>query len=458
MNYWVIIAFLITMVVVLLSLIKFRLHPIVVMFCAAILMGLLSGMPIASLLDSISTGVGSTMASLGLVVAFGSVFGAALAASGATEELAKGLLRTVGVKNDLLALNLAGFIVSIPVYFASGYIMLSPLLNSLQELTQKKMKGYVAALFGGLLLAHCVVAPTPGPVAVAAQIGANLGWFIVYGILVGLPASLLCWAMGRFIYGKPSKEESEQIRARAQDILQNKELLAHDPSKPTALMALGLIMFPILLIVAGAVADMALPEGSILGLVLAFLGNNNVALFLGMMVSLVALRKYLIPGTAKSLYQCLEDSANTTGSMLLLLAVGGSFGQVIGTSGLGTVLVTVMSQMNMPIILLAFLLSLILRAAIGSGTVAMLTAVSVIGPVAIEMGYSPVIVGLAICMGSAGLTIPTDGAFWLPTRYNGLSIKECFSTLTVSHTLASLLGLGLLLVLNTFAQSLPGMF
>ena len=144
--------------------------------------------------------------------------------------------------------------------------------------------------------------------------------------------------------------------------------------------------------------------------------------------------------------------------MLLLLAVGGSFGQVIGTSGLGTVLVTVMSQMNMPIILLAFLLSLILRAAIGSGTVAMLTAVSVIGPVAIEMGYSPVIVGLAICMGSAGLTIPTDGAFWLPTRYNGLSIKECFSTLTVSHTLASLLGLGLLLVLNTFAQSLPGMF
>lgn len=117
--------------------------------------------------------------------------------------MAKGLLRTVGPKNDLLALNLAGFIVSIPVYFASGYIMLSPLVNSLQEYTKKSKRGYAAALFTGLLLTHCIVAPTPGPVAVASQIGANLGWFIVYGIVISITASLICgWQYGNFLVRK----------------------------------------------------------------------------------------------------------------------------------------------------------------------------------------------------------------------------------------------------------------
>ncbi len=458
MDYWVLIAFLITMVLVLISLIKLHIHPSLVMFCAALFMGLLSRMSVADLMNSISTGVGNTMASLGLVVAFGGIFGCVLAASGATEELAKGLLRTVGVKNDMLALNLAGFIVSIPVYFASGYIMLSPLMNSLQELTRKKMTGYATALFGGLLIAHCVVAPTPGPVAVATQIGANLGWFIVYGIAVGLPVSLLCWAMGRFLYGRASAEDRAEIKARTQDIINNKELLAHDPNKPTALTALLLILCPILLIVLGAVGSMVLPADSPVALVLAFVGNNNVALFIGMVVAMLVLRKYLVPATSKSLYDRLDADSNTIGSMLLLLAVGGCFGQVIGASGLGTTLVAVMSQLHMPVIFLAFLLAMVLRGAVGSATVAMLTSVSVFGPVAAQMGYSPVIIGLAICVGTFGLTLPTDGAFWLPQKFNGVSIKDCFSALTVSNMIGSFLGLGVILLLNCFVNTLPGMF
>lgn len=151
------------MVVLLLMLIKFKVSPAIGLFVSAIMMAVLCGIPTGELLGYLGTGFGNTMASLGLVILFGGIFGEMLASSGATEEMAKGLLRKFGQKNDLLALNLAGFIVAIPVYFASGYIMLSPLINSLRKLTNKKKSAYAASLFVGLLLTHCVVAPTAWP-------------------------------------------------------------------------------------------------------------------------------------------------------------------------------------------------------------------------------------------------------------------------------------------------------
>lgn len=138
----VLIAFIIVMTLLLIALIKFKISPGVGLFAAAILMGFLTFMPLPDILGNLGTGFGNTMKSIGIVILFGGIFGELLAISGATEEMAKGLLRTVGPKNDLLALNLAGFIVSIPVYFGSAYIMLSPLVNSLQELTKKK-QGYL---------------------------------------------------------------------------------------------------------------------------------------------------------------------------------------------------------------------------------------------------------------------------------------------------------------------------
>ena len=163
------IVFLVSMVFLLVVLIRFKWSASVGLVSATIMMGLLSGMKIAELTGAISGGFGSTMTSTGLVIIFGCIFGEMLGSSGALEEIAKFLLRKVGSKHDYLAINLLGYVVSIPVYFGSAYVMLSPLLNSLQKLTNKKMTGYVNALFVGLLLTHCIVAPTPGPVAGAAE-------------------------------------------------------------------------------------------------------------------------------------------------------------------------------------------------------------------------------------------------------------------------------------------------
>lgn len=455
----VLIAFLITMAILLVMLIKCKVSPGVSLFACAILMAVLCGLPLIDTLNYLTSGFGSIMTSIGLLILFGGIFGMMLGDSGGMEELAKGLLRTFGRKNDMLALNLAGFIVSIPVYFGSAYITLNPLVTSLQKLTRKKTSAYVAALFTGLLLTHCVVAPTPGPLAVAGQIGANVGWFIIYGLIVALPASLLCgWQYANILNKRMDEGEKREFHKEAAELLDNEELLKADPNKPSAALTLGLIVFPIVLIVINSICSVLLPADHILTVVFSFVGNNNVALFIAMLVTGFVLRKYLIPHVSSNLWSYIDKTSDSMGNILMVIGCGNCFGTILQKSGLGEALVDLLSRMNFPVIFLAFILAMVIRAAVGSATVAMLTTVSIVGPTAVALGMSPVTVGLAICVGTVGLTLPTDAAFWMPARYSNLTVKEAFIATTYPTTFASIAGFIVVLILNTFSGILPGMF
>ncbi len=455
----VLLAFVITMIVLLVVLIKCKVSPGVALFACAVLMALLCGMPLTDTLTTMTGGFGSIMTSIGLLILFGGIFGAMLGDSGGMEELAKGLLRTFGKKNDMLALNLAGFIVSIPVYFGSAYITFSPLVTSLQKLTKKKTSAYVAALFTGLLLTHCIVAPTPGPLAVAGQIGANVGWFIIYGIIVSLPASLLCgWQYANILNKKLTDADRKAGKAEAAEILNNDELIKADPNKPSAGLILALIALPIVLIIINSVCGVVLPADNFAAMFFAFVGNNNVALFIAMLVTGVVLHKYLVPSVSESVWKYIDKSSDSMGNILMVIGCGNCFGAVLQASGLGDALVDLLSRVNIPLVLLAFVLAMIIRAAVGSATVAMLTTVSIVGPTAVTLGLSPVIVGLAICAGTVGLTLPTDAAFWLPARYNDLSVSDAFTATTWSTTLAAVVAFAVILILNVFSGVLPGMF
>ena len=146
------------------------------------------------------------------------------------------------------------------------------------------------------------------------------------------------------------------------------------------------------------------------------------------------------------------------GNILMVIGCGNCFGTILQKSGLGEALVDLLSRMNFPVIFLAFILAMIIRAAVGSATVAMLTTVSIVGPTAVALGMSPVTVGLAICVGTVGLTLPTDAAFWMPARYSNLTVKEAFAATTYPTTFASIAGFIVVLILNTFSGVLPGMF
>lgn len=457
----VLLAFVITMAVLLFALIKLKVSPGVALFVCAIIMAILCGIPLNDTLGYLTTGFGNIMASIGLLILFGGIFGMMLGDSGGMEELAKGLLRKFGKKNDMLALNIAGFIISIPVYFGSAYITLSPLVTSLQKLTHKKTSAYVCALFTGLLLTHCIVAPTPGPLAVAGQIGANVGWFIIYGIIVALPASLLFgWQYANFLNRRGDKTaavEMEAAKAEAEAILNDKELLKADPTKPSADLTIGLIAFPIVLIIINSICSVVLADGNFVKTFFAFVGNNNVALFIAMLVTGFVLRKYLVPTVSKSVWAYVDKASDSMGNILMVIGCGNCFGMVLQKSGLGDALVNLFTQIHIPV-LLAFLLAMIIRAAVGSATVAMLTTVAIVGPPAVGMGFSSVIVGLAICVGTVGLTLPTDAAFWLPARYNDLEVKDAFTATTWPTTFASITGFLVVLLLQLCSGFLPGLF
>ena len=439
-------------VVLRLALIKFKVTPSVGLFAAAIIFGLMVGMPAADILNTLPAGFGNMMKSIGLLIVFGSIFGDILGESGATEELAKGMVRLFGKKNDLLALNLVGFILSIPIYFGCAYIMTAPLVNALQKISRKSMKGYVIAIFTGLMLTHSCVAPTPGPLAVAGQIGANIGWFIIWGIVVCLPASLLVgWLYANFVV---SREEKLAAKAAMQEIVEDEDLLAPDPNKPSALKAFLLIIFPIVLIVFASIFSLFVTEGPVYN-VINFIGNSNIALFIAMLLTGYTLHKYM---PKKTVMQFIDESANRTGNILLIVGAGGCFAAMLGATTMSNDLVAIMSATKMPIILLGFLLAFCIRAAVGSATAAMLTSVAIAGPVCVAAGMSPLVAGMSVCLGANAATFPTDVTFWFPSTYNGLNTKDCLMTTTVPCILSGLIGLAVLAILNAFAGVLPGMF
>lgn len=446
------VAFAIVFAILLVALIKFKVTPSVGLFAAAILFGIMVGMPISDILSKLPAGFGNMMTSIGLLIVFGSIFGDILGESGATEELAKGMVRLFGKKNDLLALNLVGFILSIPIYFGCAYIMTAPLVNALQKISKKSMKGYVIAIFTGLMLTHSCVAPTPGPLAVAGQVGANVGWFIIWGLVVCLPASLLVgWLYANLVV---SKEEKREARAAMKEIVEDDALLAPDPTKPSALTAFLLVIFPIVLIVFASVFALFTTEGPFYTFI-SFVGNSNVALFIAMLLTGYVLRKYL---PNKNVMKFIDDAANRTGNILLIVGAGGCFASMLGATTMSADLVEIMSATNMPMILLGFLLAFFIRAAVGSATAAMLTSAAIAGSVCVAAGMSPVIAGMSVCLGANAATFPTDVTFWFPSQYNGLNTKDCILTTTVPCILSGLVGLAVLAILNMFSGVLPGMY
>ncbi|MBR5474417.1 MAG: gluconate transporter, partial [Lachnospiraceae bacterium] len=259
------------------------------------------------------------------------------------------------------------------------------------------------------------------------------------------------WGYATFV---AKAEEKKQLHEDMQAILEDESLLAPDPNKPSALKALLLVLFPILLIVFASIYSMFSTEG-IAYTIISFIGNQNVALFLGMLVTGYALRDYL---PKRDVQAFIDKAANNTGGILLIVGAGGCFSAVLQATTLSTDLVAIMSAANMPMLLVGFLLACFVRAAVGTGTGAMLAAVAIVGPVCVQTGVSPVLAGLAICMGANAGTFPTDAVFWFPEKYNGLNSKDCIMTTTIPHIMASLIGLAILFILNGFAGSLPGLF
>lgn len=410
---------------------KFKLHPFLALIFAAIGFGLLSGMPFAEIVSSVNSGFGDIVGHIGLVIVIGCIIGTFLEESGGAYVMAQGIVRLAGKKRVPLAMLIVGCFISIPVYADSGFVILSPLNKAITKKAGVSLACTAIALSLGLTITHCLVPPTPGPVAATAILGADLGLVILIGLIVSVFVAaesyffVTRYASRTYIDPDPDGE----ITVEEDD--------AKD--KPSALRSFLPVVVPLVLIVFKSISDFpGAPFGEgVAASVLRFVGEPVVALIIGMILSFFLPKKFdreLLSTTG-----WVGKSLTSAAVIIMITAAGGSFGMILRNSGIADILGETLAGANVGI-WLPFIIAAALKSAQGSSTVAIVTTASLIAPMMEALGFvSPVGRALAVmslCSGAMVMSHVNDSFFWVVTQLSGMNVK----TGCKLHGIGTLLG------------------
>ena len=427
--------------------IRFKVNPFLSLIVTSIGTAFLVRMPAAEIGAAMAKGFGSTLSGIGIVIGLGIILGKILSEASATDQVASAMLRRVGDRNARFAVSFTGFLVSIPVFLDAAFVILMPLIRQISRRTGAPLVAMVCALSVAAITSHALVLPTPGPLAVAGNMGVNIGVFLLYALVVSIPAALAGgWFYGRFLGKQESPHDRNPADTGPAPAMEGEQW-------PPAFLSIFVLVFPILLILLGSILGLLLPTGSVAATVFSFLGDKNIALLLGVLLAALSLKKYI----KRNVGEVIVEAADSAGLILLITGAGGAFGSIINTSGIGSYLVETLANWNISILVLAFALSQILRAAQGSTTVALVTTSSIVGPMVASLGGSPALVGLAICAGGVGMSLPNDSGFWVISRFGGLSVPDTLKSWTIGGTIAGLTAFLAVLALSSISHLLPGL-
>ncbi|RJX41292.1 GntP family permease [Paenibacillus pinisoli] len=441
-----IVAFVIALAFLFLLIIKWKVEPFLALTVIAFGTAIAIGIPLKEVPGIVTSGFGNTLTGVGILIGLGVIFGQFLGASGAIEKIAEALLKIFGIKKSPAGLAVSGTIVSIPVFFDAAFVILSGLLKSLATRTGISIITFVTALGIGLITSHNMIAPTPGPMIVAENTGSDLGLFILYGLICAIPATLV----GGFLYGMfIGKRVKTEVKA--EDIEETKAEPGSRKEISTAL-SFGMLALPIVLILANTFSKMLFP-GTSIETFFGFIGDKNIALLISVLAAIIFLRPYI----ADNYNKLYSEAIATAGMIVLITGAGGAFGAVINHSGIGDYLITTMQSWSIPVLMLAFIFSQILRASLGSSTVALVTTSTIMGPLIADLGVSPILLGLAICAGGIGLSLPNDSGFWVVNRFGKLTVPQTLKVWTLGGFIAGLTALASVYVLSLFSGILPGL-
>lgn len=394
-----------------------RLDAFVALLTGAVVTGVVAGVPVTEVLEHITTGFGTTLAGIGIVIALGVMIGKVLEESGGADALAKTFVRLAGRGREDTALTATGSVVSVPVFCDSGFVILHPLARSLARRYGKPLVTMSLALGGGLAITHHLVPPTPGPLAAAGLLDADLGSVILAGLLFALPLFPVVVAYARYMGPRlEHRVDSSLVPGYTRDGRD----ITEEPADPGigAFRASFPLLLPLLLIVGNTVTGATL-EGSPLAEAFAFAGQPAVALLIGLAIAV-----YLLPprGTSRAtVVGWLTRAAGSAGLIVFITGAGGAFGEVLRESGVGDALADMVAAWPVPLFLLPFLVATFVRIAQGSGTVAIITAATLSAPLAADAGLNPTLAVLAACAGSFVFSYVNDSYFWVVTRFTGVS-------------------------------------
>ncbi len=428
---------------------RLKINAFIALLISSVFVGLASGMPVEGVLESIQNGMGGTLGFVATVVGLGAIFGQILEHSGGAEALARTMLRKFGHKNASWALTLTGFIVAIPVFFDVGFIILVPMVYALARDTGKSLLYYGIPLLTGLAVTHSFIPPTPGPIAVAEILGADLGWVILFGFIIGIPAAILAGPIfGNYI--------SKKIDARVPEYMELEQREEQEEGLPSFGAICAIISIPLILILCNTLTDALVGAGRIeeswVTALFTFIGHPFIALIIAVLMALYWLGTRR--GTSRSKLSDLSmEALKPAGVIILITGAGGVFKQVLIDSGVGRMLADGMADFGLPAIVLAYLIACAVRITQGSATVSMITAAGIMSPIIEQFSLTEphkALIALAIASGATILSHVNDSGFWLVNRYLGLSEKETLQSWTVMETIISVTGFVLALTLSFF--------
>ncbi|WP_251861679.1 gluconate:H+ symporter [Clostridium sp. Marseille-Q2269] len=433
---------------------KTKIHTFLALIIAAATTGLVGGMPANKIIDSISKGFGGTLGSIGIIIGFGVMMGQIFEVSGAAERMARTFIKFLGKKREELALAITGFIVSIPIFCDSGFIILAPLAKAISRKTKKSVVSLGVSLGLGLVITHSLVPPTPGPVGVAGIFGVSVGSFLLWGIILAIPMALVGMGyakyIGKKIYQIPGEEEDQWIRGEYEEPVYNFEDEEENKKLPSTFMAFAPIMTPIILILLNTILDVLVKQKTIgpSGFVtmVQFLGSPIIAVGLGLVIAIYGLAGKL---NKETVINEMEKGIKSAGIIILVTGGGGALGMVLRDSGTGDYIAKLIAGSHMPVVLIPFIIASLVRLIQGSGTVAMITAASITAPIVAASNVNPILAALGACMGSLLFSYFNDSYFWVVNRSLGIKdAKEQIRVWSVTTTIAWAVGLVELIVLS----------
>ncbi|WP_020614749.1 GntP family permease [Sediminispirochaeta bajacaliforniensis] len=431
---------LIAVLLIILFTAKFNMNAFVVLVTIAFFYGLAIGLPPGDVVGTIRSGFGGTLGYIGIVIIAGTIIGIVLEKTGAALSMTQAILKIVGKERSPLAMSVAGYVVSIPVFCDSGYVILTPLNKALAEETGKSMAVMAVALATGLYATHTLVPPTPGPIAAAGTLGADLGAVIGLGLIVSIPAMLAgyLWAT-KFASRYEIKAELQESYA---------DLLEKYGKLPGAFHSFLPLLVPILLILLKSVA--AYPshpfgQGGFSSFI-QFIGDPVTALMLGIFISLTLVKKDL---RKESVSSWMGEGVKNAALILAITGAGGAFGAVLKASPMAEFINSNLSTLKLGIFL-PFIISAALKTAQGSSTVAIITTSSIMAPLLSVLGLNPALTVLAIGAGAMVVSHANDSYFWVVSQFSGMEVSTSYKAYTSATLVEGLVAFVFVALLSIF--------
>ena len=431
-------------VLILLLVIKFRIHAFVTLIIVSALTAIAAGIPIAGVVPTMIDGFGSTIASVALLVGLCAMIGRLVEASGGAQSLADALVNAFGAKRAPLALGIASLIMGFPIFFDAGLIVMLPVIFAVARRLDGPVLAYGMPAAGAFSVMHVFLPPHPGPVAAAEFFSADIGYILGLGLIVALPTWYVSgYLWGLFLGKKFTFKVSDALLGEQSD---------HDPATAASpLKVISVMMLPMLLIFCNTGVNTLSVAGTIdatdtFAEILTFIGQTPIALLLTLIIAMAVLG----PKDRENIEKLMDGALGPICSVILITGAGGMFGGVLRTSGIGDALADSMSDLGIPVIFAAYLVAAALRVAQGSATVALTTAAALMAPAVEAANMNEIqlaLLVLATAAGSVFSSLVNDSGFWLVGRLMGMDVSTTLRTWTLNQVFISVIGFIVVLIL-----------